>query len=54
MTVRPTLLAGLTGHFSRQPGMVATEALGHILSGSESAKNALQSLLRTLGRTSTK
>ena len=49
MTTRPTLLAHLAGAFSHQPETVATEALGHILSGSEAARYALRDVLQSVG-----
>lgn len=49
MTARPTVLARLAWKFSHQPETVATEALGHILSESEAARNALGGFLRTHG-----
>ena len=49
MTSRPTLLAHLAYKLSPQPETVATEALGHILRGSESARAALQEFLLSAG-----
>ena len=49
MTTRPTLLAHLASKLSHQPETVATEALGHILHGSEAARNALQEFLQSAG-----
>ena len=49
MSDRPTLLARLSWKFSHQPETVATEALGHILSGSAAARDALGSFLRSHG-----
>ena len=49
MTSRPTLLAHLASKLSPQPETVATEALGHILHGSEAARNALQEFLQSAG-----
>ena len=49
MTTRPTLLAHLASKLSHQPETVATEALGHILRGSEAARNALQEFLQSAG-----
>ena len=49
MTSRPTLLAHLAYKLSPQPETVATEALGHILRGSEAARKALQEVLFSVG-----
>ena len=49
MATRPTLLAHLAGAFSHQPETVATESLGHILSGSEVARGALRDVLLSVG-----
>ncbi len=49
MTTRPTLLAHLASKLSHQPETVATEALGHILHGSEAARDALQEFLQSAG-----
>lgn len=43
------LLAHLTKHFAPHPENVATEALGHILANSTSARNALSSILSVTG-----
>ena len=47
MTEKLTLLAQLSKMFSQHPELVATEALGHILSGPEPAREALRDLLQT-------
>ena len=44
-----TLLAHLSGKFSHQPELVATEALGHILSSSEPSREALRGILQANG-----
>ena len=49
MQPRPTLLAHLAYKLSSQPETVATEALGHILHGSEAAREALQGFLESAG-----
>ena len=49
MSERQTLLAHLSWKFSHQPETVATEALGHILSESAAARDALGSFLRSHG-----
>lgn len=49
MTTRPTLLAHLAAKLSHQPETVATEALGHILHGSEAGTNALREFLQSAG-----
>lgn len=49
MTMRPTVLAHLTGKFSQHPELVVTEALGHVLTSSEPAKEALRAVLQSYG-----
>ena len=49
VTGRRTLLANLTGMFVSQTENVAVEALGHILSGSEAARDALSDVLQAGG-----
>ena len=49
MTSKPTLLAHLAYKLSSQPETVATEALGHILHGSQAAREALQWFLESAG-----
>ena len=49
MSMRPTLLAHLSWKFSYQPETVATEALGHILSTSDAARDALEGFVRSNG-----
>ena len=49
MQPRPTLLAHLAYKLSPQTETVATEALGHILHGSETARKALQTFLESAG-----
>ena len=49
MMSKPTLLAHLAYKLSSQPETVATEALGHILHGSEAARKTLQELLKSAG-----
>ena len=49
MNERPTVLARLSWKFSHHPETVATEALGHILSGSAAAREALGGFLRSHG-----
>ena len=45
----PSLLAHLTKNFAPRPENVATEALGHILARSTSARNSLTPLLSRIG-----
>lgn len=47
MTEKLTLLAQLSRKFSQHPELVATEALGHILTASEPAREALQDVLQS-------
>ena len=47
--MKQTLLAHLSGKFSHQPELVATEALGHILSSSEPSREALRGILQAYG-----
>ena len=49
MTMKQTLLAHLSGVFGRQPELVATEGLGHIISCSEPARHALGAILKAYG-----
>lgn len=49
VTSRRTLLANLAGMFVSQTENVAVEALGHILSGSEAARDALSDVLQAGG-----
>ena len=49
MSMRPTVLARLSWKFSHHSETVATEALGHILSGSAAAREALGGFLRSHG-----
>ena len=49
MQSKPTLLAHLAYKLSSQPETVATEALGHILHGSEAARKTLQGFLESVG-----
>ena len=49
MSTRPTVLARLSWKFSHHPETVATEALGHILSGSAAAREALGGFLQSHG-----
>lgn len=49
MNRRPTVLARLSWKFSHHPETVATEALGHILSESAAAREALRDFLRSRG-----
>ena len=49
MTTRPTLLAYLASKLSPQTETVATEALGHILRGSEAGRRTLQKFLQSAG-----
>ena len=49
MTSKPTLLAHLAYKLSSQTETVATEALGHILHGSEAARETLQGFLESAG-----
>ena len=46
MTEKLTLLAQLSKMFGKHPELVATEALGHILAGSEPAREALRAFLQ--------
>ncbi|MCY3991338.1 MAG: hypothetical protein OXF50_08960 [Caldilineaceae bacterium] len=46
MTKNLTLLAQLSNTFNQHPELVATEALGHILAGSEPAREALRAFLQ--------
>ena len=49
MTEKLTLLAQLSKKLSHHPELVATEALGHILAGSEPAREALRAFLQANG-----
>ena len=49
MTEKLTLLAQLSSKLSQHPELVATEALGHILAGSEPAREALRTFLQVYG-----
>lgn len=46
MAKKLTLLAQLSNTFNQHPELVATEALGHILAGSEPAREALRAILQ--------